>query len=320
MQSSPLLLAAILPALVVQSQPAEACTCAPVRPAISPRDGAVEVPTDAVVFVATDLGLPAVELRTLDGARVPLTIEPHLRQTDNGAFVKATPARELAPNTTYELVVEWAYGVDRSRFTTGLHCDPPPVEFTGLRGMSPEVMQYPVLRPDGNPCFDPCVEHSDHVSRIRLDFDRPRDAALVVLTLTRDDGTLVDEFALPERDTDDYVLGFQTCEVRSPRLSADTGYCGRITAYDMRGTPIGGDVEVCTSTETCAPALSGFACIPSDRCDPMPQMPAIDPQPESAPESAPPQITDGGCSSSSVAGWLLAILVPALLPRRRVKR
>ena len=318
MQSSPLLFAAILPALLVPSEPAEACTCAPVRPAISPRDGAVEVPTDAVVFIATDLGLPEVQLRALDGTRIPLTIEPHLRQTDNGAFVKATPAN-LAPNTTYELTVEWAYGIETSRFTTGLDSDPPAVEFTGLKGMSPEVMQYPVMREDGHPCFDPCVEHSGHVSRIRLDFDRPAEAALVVFTLTRADGTLVDEFALADRDTDDYVLGFQTCEQRSPRLEPDTGYCGRITAYDLRGTPIGGDVEVCTGTDTCAPALSGFACIPSDRCDPIsPQVPVIDPQPES--EEAAPQIADGGCSSSTVVGWLLAILVPALLPRRRVKR
>lgn len=322
MQSSPILFAASLAALVGLSEPAEACTCAPVRPVISPSDGAVDVPTDAVIFVAADLGIPNVELHSPEGARIPLRIETHARKTDNGSYLKIVPGT-LATNTTYELVVEWAYGTDRTRFTTGgADCEPPVVEFAGLRGIAPEVMQYPVLRPDGGPCFDPCVEHSDHVSRIRLDFDRPRDAALVVFTLTRDDGTLVDEFALPERDTEDYVLGFQTCEVRSPQLDAATGYCGKITAYDLRGTPIGGDVEVCSGTETCAPALSGFACIPSDRCDPVSPTPDMDTPTETEPMPEPesgttPAATSGGCSSSTMVGWLLAILVPALLPRRR---
>ncbi|MEJ7603559.1 MAG: hypothetical protein WKG01_37075, partial [Kofleriaceae bacterium] len=183
MQRSQLLVVSVTAALVVPSRPADACTCAPVPPAIAPRDGEIGVPTDAVVFVATRLNVPAIELRTAGGERVPLTLDVHARKTDGGAWVKATPPT-LVPNTRYELVVAWAYGVTRTKFTTGTtSAERKPLAFAGMQGMTPEVMQYPVIRPDGSACLDPCVDSEDHVSRLRLVFERPLAAALVVLSV-----------------------------------------------------------------------------------------------------------------------------------------
>ena len=323
MQSSHLLLVAVA-ALVVPSRPADACTCAPVPPEIAPRDGAVGVPTDAVVFVATRLNVPTVELRTAAGARVPLTLDVHARKTDAGAWVKATPP-VLAPNTRYELVVAWAYGVEHTTFTTAATAVLEPLVFAGMQGLTPEVMPYPVIRENGSPCFDPCVDSDDHVSRLRLDFERPPTAALVVLEVTREaDGALVDEIALPrdhdELPGDDYVLGFTTCDLRAPRLEPDTDYCGTITAYDARGRAVGGETRICSSTATCAPALSELACVPADSCEPVVAPPTDDPVDMPVEEPAPVIAETGGCASTTAVGGLVAILVPALLPRRRTRR
>lgn len=312
MQTSLACLAA-LGALALAPQRADACSCAPVEPIISPANGAKNVPTDAAIIVSNRLGEPRVELSKGD-LSIPLTIEPHRRVTDVGAYVIARPAA-LEPDTTYVVTITWEYGVTKTRFTTGTSCDHAPAEFAGLASMSPEVMAYPVFR-EGRPCLDPCVEHTDHVSRLRLAYDRPKDAALVALTLKREDGTLVDEIALPEgQDT----LGFTTCEVRSPVLDDDTTYCATVTAYDVSGRALGGDVEVCASTATCAPKLPEYGCMPSDACD-APPVASADSDGEAMPERTAAPAESGGCSSTTAAGGtltLLSILVPALVPRRR---
>lgn len=250
------------------SRDASACSCALEAPRISPADGAVDVPINARVFMSFGFQQTvAVELREVGtGTVVPLTVESHERFT--GMWLSAAPTVALAPNTTYEVVVD-SQVPTRSTFLTGDGTDLTPPAFDGLVSLAPETMRYPIENAEGGFCFDSCVEGTGHISRLRLGFaEPPAEAALVTFTLLRD-GAVVDELAMPSNFNEPagHVLGFSTCERRSPVLEPGASYCGRLTAYDAAGNTAGGTVEVCAVAEACVPVLADNGCTPSDRCD-----------------------------------------------------
>jgi MYXO-CTERM domain-containing protein len=284
-------------------RPAEACSCASEAPRVSPADGALDVPINAVIIVAFGHASadPQVELRDPStGAVIPLTVQPH---PAGEGWQLASPGM-LEPGTKYEITATSALGSTQTTFVTGAATDVEPIAFAGLASISLETMTYPLER-DGSACIDSCVSfggtNPGHISRIRLGYAPPADAALLVFSLEREDGTVVDQLPIEYGTADGRVLGFSSCE-HGAVLEREGRYCGRLVAYDVAGNVTGSQTVVCEDVQTCAPELVADSCTPADTC-------------------AAVASDDGGCATTGRGtGAVALVLGLAALARRRRRR
>jgi MYXO-CTERM domain-containing protein len=293
---------------VATEREGRACTCEVLSPIVSPREGASDVPRNAVVIAtfqyANQPVLELVDVTTGQPVDLGWTVHPSDRI---GSFtVFARPAQLLAAGATYEILAapQADYREWRWRFTVGDSIDTTPPSFAGLRGAAFETMRY------GSGCTSSCIAARDgYVSRIRLDYDgAPSDAAYLELELRTLDGQSLARMPVPGVE----VLGSHICEPRSPVLEPGTWYCARMIAYDVAGQPAGGTELFCGEAVSCAPALKevGIFCEPSDLCEEA--------------ESPPPGLApSAGCATGTDprTPWLFALLGAAIaVVHRRSRR
>lgn len=118
-------LAVVVVGALTTTTHARAFTCAgPLGPfSVFPLDGAVEIPTNARVFVGSVNSDCQERFGVVDGSGVPVPTEGRPVVTRHGVLCVLTPAASLAPQTTYDVVVSPPYATaddgSFSSFTTG---------------------------------------------------------------------------------------------------------------------------------------------------------------------------------------------------------
>jgi len=251
----------------LSARPAEACTCGGAPQVLSPADGATDVPTNVVPViddVASYQQTVALTLRE-DGAttEVGVPFDVFTSALGTSGFVVGRPG-ELAPLTTYVLSLGVGGFVTSTRFTTGTARDDAPPSFAGLTGFVPEQQEYPA--PALRECVNSCVLRVDgRVNRIRLQHGAGEGVIWYRLQVREAEAAAPFYEAALEVGATDLIRPF-VCGTQPPVLDPDRSYCARLTAHDAAGNTAGGEVEVCTATETCT--ARDVDCLPVEECVP----------------------------------------------------
>jgi len=284
---------AVALALVADVRPASACICPGIFAIVSPRDGATDVPRNAIVIARYDSGAGRIVVRDAVGIEVPtrLDVQPARRPS---TMVFAVPLSPLAANTTYTAVLEDELRSDAVvTFATGDDEDHIPPTFAGISSFTPETMKYPI-----ESCISSCVVEplSGQISRIDLGFpELPPDAAHAAVRI-RGPGASEE---LPLSLYEPHRLGFETCDTSSPPLDPGGEYCASIVIYDSAGNRAGENVEICAAAASCKPLARGVDfprnCEPTDECVPIESGPGGD-----------------GCAVVHGNGWWLALAMTAM--------
>lgn len=249
-------------------RPAEACSCAPQSPFVTPEPGATNVPRNAIVAVLV-YGGTSPEALQIQEAATGASIAVDVEVMDHAAgyvtrLLIARPREPLAPATEYRITIG-----EQATFTTGDALDIDAPVFAGLSALKADTTAY-----DGDSgCFSTCIEPmNERVQAIELSFPDPgSDVAFMTLALRREGEASPFTMAPLRRREGGFVssLGFHLCDpVLSPSLEPGQVYCGRLTAYDAAGNTAGEGPEICATASTCATNLVDPECWPEDTsCD-----------------------------------------------------
>lgn len=267
-----LCLAAPFLALVAATpRQADACSCAPESPFLSPVDGAIGVPRNAIVAVLVYSGTLPEQLAITEaatGAAVAADVEviDHVAGYVTRLLI-ARPREPLAAATEYRISISEG-GWEPGTFVTGDALDQDAPVFAGLSALQADTTAYD----SGGGCVSSCVEPRDErVQAIELSFPDPgSDVAFMTLALRREGDAEPLTVAPIRRLPAGFVrtLGFHSCDsVLAPALEPGQVYCGQLTAYDAAGNISASGAEVCSAASECAQRLEDESCWPNTSCN-----------------------------------------------------
>ena len=255
---------------------AEACFCE-ARRLVSPANGSVDVPLDAVFVVAGEMGsLPWwLELRqAAGGALLELELERRPSEYANWDWMwYARPLDRLDPDTIYELFVPPSWGNlgsgprVLSRFRTGEADSERPPAFDGASTLA--VRRY--RHDDECEAIDSCFTRTNGFDRVVVEHGAvPAGVSHGVIELGPAGGE-TQRFLVPLDPAGDGSVALLSarCETaRLPVLRPEETYCADLRVFDHAGNASTGGAAVCEVTESCR--LPKCAGLPGDECDPMP--------------------------------------------------
>lgn len=233
---------------------------------LSPRDGAVDVPLNARLFVLDgDSGQP-LGLRTRDGgAEVALAVVDVTPGSRSYASWITRPVAPLAPETAYEITQ--AEGGDthvRATFTTGTATDTIAAAFAGAAGVTATRWRAEA----GS--YDSCWGIADGEDTIEIAHPAvPDDAVGVAIDVRLDDEATPSWRALRpvplssgDRGASSLLRSGYCDYLGSPALADAARACVRTTAFDLAGNQVADTAEACTTVRTCGFSDDGSCASP----------------------------------------------------------
>lgn len=260
-----LLVAAIL---TVAARPADACECV-VRTVdlLVPRDGAINVPTNARVLVAAEkvgegrwaatdatqpppvLTVAPIDKKGKVGAPVESLVSMMMGEADGTVYV-VKPTKALKPNTQYALVkLEAPKGKKKSKkiaaqfmtFTTGAGADTAAPVFAGLERFAPMLShQNKTKCHDTDPPYRQIIWEIGDVT----DEGTAREDLIRILYIQRKGETRTIRLIEPATVASTKITGTR-CDAFQARFEKNEEICAVVEIVDVAGNVAGATVEKC---------------------------------------------------------------------------
>ncbi len=279
------------------------CTCDPVPARTAPADGATDVPIDVQILVYQ--GPTAGYVLTGPGGEVSWTLQ-QVSEEPALPMQVLRPTVLLEPGATY--LLEAGDDFAPVSFTTGLEEDlVPPLD--------PTVGELSMAM--AGSISAGCLGWFHDV---RLPIELLGDAVAAELEITDSADTETRQILLFPEELADLSHWYGGCDPTID-LSRDETYTVEVRARDLGGNPSPGVTRTVTVRDDC-PTIPSTACtevseVGLEDCDDGYDGCPLD---DSGVQDDPEPVDDGGCSASPHASLALALVLPALLLRRRRRR